>query len=339
MSTSDPEPAGGTPAGSAAPTAGPPPEAITAIPVRHYGRWITAFVVLLVVASLVRSVVTNERFEWDVVGDYLFNDRILDGLVLTLQLTVAAMAAGVLIGVLLAVMRLSPNPLVSGASGFYIWLFRGTPVLVQLLFWNFIAALYPTIDLGIPFLAPDLISLDANTAITPFIVALLGLGLNEGAYMAEIVRAGVLSVPEGQGHAAQALGMTRLQTMRRIVLPQAMRVIIPPTGNETISMLKTTSLVSVIAYADLLYAAQLIYSENYRTIPLLIVASIWYLVMTTILSIGQYYLERRYGRGSARELPLTPWQRVKRVLVPQHAEPATIPQRAPESGAGGGGGA
>jgi len=303
--------------------------------VRHYGRWVAAFVVLLIAASLIRSVITNDRFEWGVVGDFLFDSRVLDGLVLTLELTVCAMIAGVLIGVLLAIMRLSPNPLVSGASGFYIWLFRGTPVLVQLLFWNFIAALYPTIDLGVPFLAPDLISLNANTVITPFVVALLGLGLNEGAYMAEIVRAGVLSVPEGQTHAAQALGMSRLQTMRRIVLPQAMRVIIPPTGNETISMLKTTSLVSVIAYAELLYASQLIYSENYRTIPLLIVASIWYLVMTTILSIGQYYLERRFGRGHSRELPKTPFQRLKSVLVPGHERPTISAQRSPDSAGGG----
>lgn len=244
------------------------------------------------------------------------------------------MVAGVLIGVLLAVMRLSPNPLVAAVAGFYIWIFRGTPVLVQLLFWNFIAALYPEIDLGIPFIAPDLISLDANTFVTPFVVALLGLGLNEGAYMAEIVRAGVLSVDEGQTHASQALGMTRLQTMRRIVLPQAMRVIIPPTGNETISMLKTTSLVSVIAYAELLYASQLIYSENYRTIQLLIVASIWYLAMTTVLTIGQAWLERRFGRGTRRQEPLTPWQRITRVLVPRHADPPIGAQRAPESGAG-----
>ncbi|ADB50427.1 amino acid ABC transporter permease [Conexibacter woesei] len=334
MSTSSSEPAGPLPAGSA----GPPPEAIKAIPVRHWGRWVSAAIVLLIVASLVRSVVTNDRFEWNVVGDYLFDPRVMDGVVLTIEITIAAMVAGVLIGVLLAVMRLSPNPLVAAVAGFYVWIFRGTPVLVQLLFWNFIAALYPEIDLGIPFIAPDLISLDANTFITPFVVALLGLGLNEGAYMAEIVRAGVLSVDEGQTHASQALGMTRLQTMRRIVLPQAMRVIIPPTGNETISMLKTTSLVSVIAYAELLYASQLIYSENYRTIQLLIVASIWYLVMTTVLTIGQAWLERRFGRGTRREAPLTPWQRIVRVLVPRHADPATIPQRAPEGGGGGGGG-
>ncbi|MDO8209008.1 amino acid ABC transporter permease [Conexibacter sp. CPCC 206217] len=293
---------------------------------RHVGRWIAAAVVLLFVAIAVNSVLTNPRFEWGVVGDYLFDGRIIDGLVLTLELTVCAMVAGVLIGILLAVMRLSPNPLVAGVSGFYIWLFRGTPVLVQLLFWNFIAALYPDITIGIPFGGPDFFTLQSNTFITPFVAALLGLGLNEGAYMAEIVRAGILSVDEGQTQASQALGMSRLQTMRRIVLPQAMRVIIPPTGNETISMLKTTSLVSVIATAELLYAAQLIYAQNYRTIQLLIVASIWYLALTTLLTIGQYYLERRFGRGHRRELPPTPMQRIKKLLVPQHAEPIVKPE-------------
>jgi polar amino acid transport system permease protein len=214
-------------------------------------------------------------------------------------------------------MRLSPNPLVGGASWVYIWFFRGTPVLVQLLFWNFVGALYPKISIGIPF-GPEFFSFSANTAITPFVAAILGLGLNEGAYMAEIVRAGILSVDEGQTDAAHALGMTRLQTMRRIVLPQAMRVIIPPTGNETISMLKTTSLVSVIAVTDLLYSVELIYAVNYRTIPLLIVASIWYLIVTTVLSFGQYYLERYFGRGAARELPPTPLQRLRRSVYFRH---------------------
>jgi polar amino acid transport system permease protein len=315
-----------------------PPEAIKAIPVRHPGRWVAAVVVLLLAVVVVRSMATNERFEWDVVGDFLFDDRILDGVLLTLQLTVAAMVIGVLLGILLAVMRLSPNPLVAGASGFYIWLFRGTPVLVQLLFWYFIAALYPEISIGIPFGGPEFLSFETDPVITPFVAALLGLGLNEGAYMAEIVRAGILSVDEGQTQASQALGMTRLQTMRRIVLPQAMRVIIPPTGNETISMLKTTSLVSVIATSELLYSAQLIYAENYRTIPLLLVASIWYLAMTTVLTIGQYYLERRFGRGTRRMQALTPWQRFQAIVVPRHAEPAVAPPalRAPEGGSGGG---
>lgn len=232
---------------------------------------------------------------------------------LTIELTAISMAIGIVLGVVLAVMRLSTNPLVSSASWIYIWVFRGTPVLVQILFWNYIGALYPRISLGVPF-GPQFFHVSANSLITPFAAGILALGLNEGAYMAEIVRAGILSVDEGQTEAAHALGMTRLQTMRRIVLPQAMRVIIPPTGNETISMLKTSSLVSVIALSELLYSAQLIYAVNYRTIPLLIVASLWYLILTTLFSVGQYHLERRFGRGSTRALPDTPLQRLRRNL-------------------------
>ena len=286
------------------------PEEIRAVPVRRPGRWIAAAIVLVLAVAIVHSVATNPRFEWEVVGEYLFDERILEGLRITLELTVIAMAIGIALGVLLAVMRLSQNPLVAGGSWFYIWFFRGTPVLVQIIFWYFISALYPKVDLGIPF-GPSFIHANANTLIHPFTAAILALGLNEGAYMAEIVRAGIISVEEGQSDAAQSLGMTRLQTLRRIVLPQAMRVIIPPTGNETISMLKTTSLVSVIAVGDLLYAAQAIYAVNFKTIPLLITASIWYLVCTSLLYVGQYYLERRYGRGSAREQALTPIQRIR----------------------------
>jgi polar amino acid transport system permease protein len=272
------------------------PEDIKAVPVRRPGRWVVGAIVLIVALALVRSVVDNPNFQWGVVGEYIFDGRILHGLRVTIELTAIAMAIGIFLGVLLAVMRLSPNWLVSGASSFYIWFFRGTPVLVQLLFWYNIAALYPKIGLGIPF-GPSFIHADANTLITPFTAAILGLGLNEGAYMAEIVRAGIISVDPGQADAAQSLGMTRLQTMRRIVLPQAMRVIIPPTGNETISMLKTSSLASVIVVTELLYASQLIYSVNFKTIPLLIAASFWYIVCTSVLYVGQYYLERYYGRG------------------------------------------
>ena len=291
-----------------------PPEEIKAIPVRHPGRWVASAIVLLLAATLVHSVATNPRFGWDVVGHYFFSSRVLHGLVVTLELTAISMAIGITLGVVLAVMRLSPNPLVSGSSWLYIWFFRGTPVLVQLLFWSFISALYPRVSLGIPFGGPELVHGNANAVITPFVAAILGLGLNEGAYMAEIVRAGIISVEEGQTDAAQALGMTRLQTLRHIVLPQAMRVIIPPTGNETISMLKTSSLVSVIAYQELLYSVQLIYAVNFRQIPLLMVACIWYLIVTTVLSIGQYYVERYFGRGASRSLPLTPLQRLRRSL-------------------------
>jgi polar amino acid transport system permease protein len=287
------------------------PDEIRAVPVRHTGRWIASALVLLLVADVVYSVATNPRFDWGTVGSYLFDSRILDGLRLTLELTAVSMAIGIALGVLLAVMRLSPNSLVSGVSSFYIWVFRGTPVLVQLLFWNFISSLYPVVSFGIPFGGPSFVSGSANSILQPFVVAILALGLNEGAYMSEIVRAGVISVDEGQTEAAGALGMTRLQTLRRIVLPQAMRVIIPPTGNETISMLKTTSLVYAIAYPELLYSAQLIYSVNYKTIPLLIVASIWYLVVTSILSVGQFFIERYYSRGSSREGPSTLLNRVR----------------------------
>ena len=279
------------------------PEDIKAVPVRHPGRWIAAAIIVVIAASIIRSIVTNtgpnKGFQWTWVGHYLFDSRILHGVLVTLELTVLAMVIGIVLGVLLASMRRSPNPLVSGASWLYIWFFRGTPLLVQLLFWYNIAALYPKINLGIPF-GPAIVHGSANQVITPLVAALLGLGLNEGAYMAEIVRAGFLSVPEGQTEAAQSLGMGRLQILRLVILPQAMRVIIPPTGNETISMLKNTSLVSVIAYTELLYSAQLIYSANYKTIPLLIVASIWYLVMTSVAYVGQYFIERHYGRGFSR---------------------------------------
>ncbi len=186
------------------------------------------------------------------------------------------MAIGIVGGVLLAVMRLSPNPVLAGTAGVYVWLFRGTPLITQLIFWNFLASLYPRLGLGIPF-GPTFVSVDTNAVISVFTAALLGLGLNEAAYMAEIVRGGIQSVDQGQSEAAGALGLSRAQTLRRIVLPQAMRVIVPPTGNETISMLKTTSLVVVIAYFELTVAVQTIYSRTFQTIPLLIVAALWYL--------------------------------------------------------------
>jgi polar amino acid transport system permease protein len=296
-----------------------PPGEIEAVPVRHLGRWISAAVIFVFIVALARSVATNPRFQWDVVGHYLFTGPILRGLVTTLELTALAMAIGIVLGIVLALMRLSRSLLLSSVSWIYIWLLRGTPVLVQLLFWNFIAALYPSIDLGIPF-GPSFVHLDANSLITPFVAATLALGLNEGAYMSEIIRAGIISVDEGQTDAAQALGMTRLKTMRRIVLPQAMRVIIPPTGNETISMLKTTSLVAFIALTDLLYSAQLIYARTYETIPLLIVASIWYLAVTSVLSVGQYYIERYFGRGATRETSLTLFQRIRLGIWPRHVD-------------------
>ncbi len=276
------------------------PEDIEAVPVRRPGRWIAALIVLVIAASIVRAIVTDKHFEWHIVGQYLFNAQILHGVLVTIELTAASMLVGVVLGVILAVMRLSPNPIVSGSSWLYIWFFRGTPLLVQILFWYNIAALFPVVSLGVPFGGPALIHGHANSVITAFVAALIALSLNEGAYMAEIVRAGIISVPDGQTEAAQSLGMSRLQTLRLIVLPQAMRVILPPTGNETISMLKNTSLISVTAYAELLYATQEIYDVNFQVIPLLIVASIWYLAMTSVLYVGQYFIERRFGRGFSK---------------------------------------
>jgi polar amino acid transport system permease protein len=275
--------------------AGPAPP-IKAVPVRHPGRWVAIAVIAVLVAMLVHSFLTNPNFGWDVVGQYLFSAPVLRGLRNTLILTVLSMAIGVAGGVLLAVMRLSPNPVLAGAAAVYIWLFRGTPLITQLIFWNFLASLYPRLGLGIPF-GPTFVSVDTNTVISVFTAALLGLGLNEAAYMAEIVRGGIQSVDHGQSEAAGALGLSRIQTLRRIVLPQAMRVIVPPTGNETIAMLKTTSLVVVIAYFELTVAVQTIYSRTFQTIPLLIVAALWYLALTSVLSVGQMFIERRFGRG------------------------------------------
>ncbi|MFF2148139.1 amino acid ABC transporter permease [Kitasatospora sp. NPDC058190] len=297
------------------------PETLKAVPVRHPGRWVGAAVVALLAAMLIHALTTNPQFQWDVVGTYLFDSSILHGLGVTLELTFLSMLIGVSGGIILAMMRLSPNPVLSSTAWFYIWVFRGTPVLVQLLFWNFLGTLWANISIGIPF-GPAFWSQPTNQAIPLFVAALLGLGLNEAAYMAEIVRGGIQSVPLGQTEAAHALGMSQFATMRRIILPQAMRVIIPPTGNETISMLKTTSLVSSIALEELLRAGQNIYSRTFQTIPLLIVVSIWYLLMTSILTVVQYYIERYYARGANRVLPPTPLQRLRRLFAGKPVPPA-----------------
>jgi polar amino acid transport system permease protein len=291
-----------------------PVDGYTIVKAKHPGRWLAAAVIFLVGGLLLNSIFTNPNFGWDVVAMYLRDISIGNGILVTLGLTVISMAIGIVLGVVLAVMRLSVNPVVRGAAFAYVHFFRGTPVLVQLLFWFNLAALYPVITLGIPG-----VHLDANQFITPMTAAILGLGLNQGAYMSEIVRAGILSVDHGQTEAAGALGITKLQTMRRIVLPQAMRVIIPPTGNETIGMLKTTALVSVISVPELLYSAQIIYARTFETIPLLMVASLWYLLITSVLTIGQYYLERRFARGNQRNLPPTPLQQLKRFFATHDA--------------------
>jgi polar amino acid transport system permease protein len=286
------------------------PGAVKAVPVRHPGRWVAIVVIGVLVAMAVNSIVTNPNWDWAFQLENAFSTPVLKGVATTLWLTVVAMLMGLVLGVVLAVMRLSPNPVLTGAAWFYIWLFRGTPVYVQLIIWATIGALYKQVSLGIPF-GEAFVTFDTRTLIPNVVAALLGLGLNEAAYMAEIVRAGILSVDEGQSEAAAALGMSRLLTLRRIVLPQAMRVVVPPTGNETISMLKTTSLVVAVPYYELLFNAQAIGTRTFRPFPMLIMASLWYLAMTSVLMIGQYYIERHYAKGSVRTLPLTPVQRLR----------------------------
>ncbi|WP_432991884.1 amino acid ABC transporter permease [Dactylosporangium sp. CA-233914] len=267
------------------------------VPQRHLSRWILAAVLLLFAVMIGEGLVTNPAMRWDVVGDYLFSEPVLEGLVTTLEITVVAMAIGIVLGAFLAIMRLSANPVLVAVSIGYSALFRSIPVLVQLLFWFFLSAILPTIGVGIPF-GPVFAEAETNSLITRFGAALLGLGLAEAAYMSEIIRAGILSVPRGQSEAAAALGMSRGKALRRIILPQAMRIIVPPTGNQAISMLKMTSLVIAISLPDLLTSVQIIYARNFLQIPLLTVACIWYLLMTGVLSLGQFYLERRFGKGA-----------------------------------------
>ena len=311
-------------------------DVLEVVPVRHVGRYVAGFAVAVALAMLVHTLfskvstgqvschttagvrtchpVTNWRFGWNVVFHYFTSREILSGLLVTLELTVLAMAIGIFLGLVIAIMRLSHNRLVSATAWVYTWFFRGTPVYVQLLFWFNIAALYQTVTLGIPFMSVTFAHLNLVAFFTPFHTAVVGLGLNEAAYMSEIARSGLISVDEGQIEAATSLGMTRAQTLRLVILPQAMRVIIPPTGNEIISMLKTTSLAISVALVELLGAATNIYSANYEIMPLLIVASLWYLVVTTVLSTGQFYVERHYAKGALRTPPPTPMQRLRQDL-------------------------
>lgn len=244
-------------------------------------------------------------------ADYFTSTSVLDGLLLTLWLTAATLSLGFVLGTLLATMRLSANPVLRTISWGYVWLFRSTPPLVQLLFFFNIGALYPTLGLGIPF-GPEFVTFRTVNLLGPTLTAVIGLTLLEAAFAAEVVRGGILSVDRGQLEAAQALGLGRARVLRRIIVPQAMRTIVPTAGNMLISALKGTSIVSVLAVSDLLYSVQLVYNRTYQVIPLLVVATLWYLLVTSVLSVGQYYLERRFARGATREgLPPTPLQRAR----------------------------
>jgi polar amino acid transport system permease protein len=285
--------------------------AVEAVPVRHFGRWVGAAASLLVAVLVARLFILSPNIHWADVEKYLFSPQILAGVRLTIVFTVLSMALALVIGILMAVMRLSVNPVLSTLSWFYIWFFRGTPQLLQIILFFNIALVLPRVGIGIPWTGLWY-STDTVNVVTASVAAVLALGLNEGAYMAEIVRAGIQSVDFGQTDAALALGMKRRQAFRRIILPQAMRGIIPPTGNEVIGMLKFTSLVSVIAAQELLTKAQNISAGNFLIIELLIVAAFWYLLLTTLLMWAQYYIERHYARGATnRELPPTPLQRLR----------------------------
>ncbi|OBF27134.1 ABC transporter permease [Mycobacterium sp. ACS1612] len=279
------------------------PAAIDAVPLRHPWRWVAAVVIVILLGLFLYGVATNPAYRWPIFFEYLFNERILLGVSNTLQLTVYSMVLAIVLGVILSVMRLSPNPVFKSVSWVYLWIFRGTPIYVQLAFWGLIPTIYQKIQLGVPF-GPTFFELNLQALSIPFLLATLGLALNEAAYMAEIIRAGINSVPEGQSEASTALGMSWGLTMRRTVLPQAMRVIIPPTGNEVISMLKTTSLVTAVPYAFDLYsiATREIAARTFEPVPLLLVASAWYLAITSVMMVGQYYLERYYSRGASRKL-------------------------------------
>ncbi|PRD16229.1 amino acid ABC transporter permease [Pantoea coffeiphila] len=265
---------------------------------RHYGRWFSALIVLLLVALMGSSVVSNPRFEWDVVAENLTEASIISGVLMTIKLTVISVLFGFAGGTILALMRLSANPVLAWVSWVYTWFFRAVPMLVQLFLWYNIAALYPKLSLSLPFVG-EVWTATTNEIISPFSAAVIALVMHQSAYAAEIIRAGIQSVNPGQLEAAKALGYRPGQIFRQTVLPQAMRTILPPAGNEVIGQLKTTAVVSVIALQDVLYSAQIIYQRTYEVIPLLLVATGWYLLMTSVLSVGQYYVEAWFSRGNA----------------------------------------
>ncbi len=278
----------------------PDPDTLRIVGKRYYGRWISALVVLLMLAAAVSSMVQNPRFEWQVIADSFTQQSILQGVLMTLQLTAISVVLGFTGGTVLALMRLSSNPVLVSVSWAYTWFFRGVPMLVQLFLWYNIAALYPKVSVSLPWIG-ELWSASSNSLISPFSAAVIALVMHQAAYAAEIVRAGIQSVGNGQLEAAKALGYRPSEIFRYTVLPQAMRAILPPAGNEIIGQLKTTAVVSVIALQDVLFSAQIIYQRTYQVIPLLLVATLWYLLMTSVLSVGQFYVERYFARGVTRK--------------------------------------
>ncbi|WP_429817942.1 amino acid ABC transporter permease [Ensifer sp. B1-9] len=259
---------------------------------RHPGRWISGGLVILLLAVIGRAFAVGQ-IQWTVVGEFLTAGVIVGGFGWTLLISACALVLGVLLGFAFGIMRLSENPILRFAAWLYVWVFRGTPVLLQLLIWFNIALVFPRLYI------PGLVDARMVDVVTPFVAAVLGLGVNEGSYLTEVVRGGIASVDKGQKEAAHTLGMTPGQTMRRIILPQTLRLILPVLGNSAIGMLKFSSLAATIAMGEMLNAAQRIYFINGAVIELLFVCAVWYLAGTTVLSIGQYYLERHFGRDAA----------------------------------------
>ncbi|MFC4615124.1 amino acid ABC transporter permease [Cellulomonas algicola] len=279
-------------------------------PARHPGRWVATAAVAVLLAMVVSSLLSNDKWGWDVVGQYLTWPSVLEGLWGTVRLTAVAAVVGFGLGTVLALMRLSRSPLLQSVAWAYVWVFRSVPLILQLLLWYNLAYLYPTLSLGIPF-GPSFTEFGTLDVVDKFGAAILGLGLSQAAYSSEIVRAGILGVDQGQHEAAAALGIPRARQQWRIVLPQAMRTIVPTSVNEIIGLVKGTSVVYVLAYGELFYTVGVIYGRNLQVVPLLLVAGIWYLVLTTALTIAQFYLERYYARGALRTLPPTPLQKAR----------------------------
>ncbi|GGX59730.1 hypothetical protein GCM10010358_12780 [Streptomyces minutiscleroticus] len=309
-----------TPPGAAAPGAGPEappvpddPAALRVVPARHYARWAAAAAVAVLVAQFAHGLATNPVWEWDVFRAYVLSETIVQAVWVTLQLTAYATVLGFLLGTVLAFMRLSRSPVLQTVAWTYVWVFRSIPMIVQLVFWFNLSALYEELGVGIPF-GPVFWSVDSNSLIGTIGAAVIGLTLHQAAYAAEVVRGGVVAVDHGQLEAAAALGIPRLRQIRRIVLPQAMRAILPTAGNEIVGLLKGTSVVYVMSIGELFYQAQVIYGRNGRVIPLLLVATAWYVVLTSLLSVAQYYVERRFARGADRTPPPTPLRRARQFV-------------------------
>ncbi|WP_428965685.1 amino acid ABC transporter permease [Micromonospora fluostatini] len=315
----------------APPTGATDPPTLTVVPARHPWRWVGSAVALVLAAQFTHGLVTNPGWDWPTFAGYFFERSIIEALLVTLHLTLAGAALGFLGGVVLAPMRLSRSPVLRGFSWTYIWVFRSVPLIVQLLFWANLGYLYDTLQFGVPF-GPGFVEVRTIDLVSPFGAALLGLTLHQAAYSAEIVRAGIISVDQGQVEAAAALGIPRLRQFRRVVLPQAMRAILPSAANELINLLKSTSVVYVLAIGEIFYQVQVVYGRNGRVVPLLMVATVWYVVLTALLSVLQFYVERHFARGALRTLPPTPLQRLRAVVGPRPGRPPVAGRPAGDGG-------